>query len=107
MLRKLGKLGCNEKRNQLLLSNVYFRSKVDLLDLCDLYVPCGKGRVQFLSILQVVLRLSLCVFVYFFDSLNNWLLSEKPICINLANKKKRFMLDNVLSFPECPESESW
>ena len=87
MLMKLGKLGCNEKRNQLLKSNVYFRSMVDLLELCDLYVPCGRGKVQFLSIFQVVLRLSLCVFVYFFDSLNNSLLSEKTIYINLAARK--------------------
>ena len=65
MLMELGKLECNGKKNQLLLSNVYFRLKVDFLDLCDLYVPCGRKKIQFLSIFQAVLRLGLCVLVYF------------------------------------------
>ena len=42
MLMKLDKLECNEKKYQLLLSNVYFHSNVALLDLCDLYVQCGR-----------------------------------------------------------------
>ena len=86
MLMKLDKFEYNGKKNHLQLSNVYCRSRGDLLDLCDLYGPFGRGMEQFLSIFQLVNSLSLCVFVYAFG-LHHWLLGAKPICINLAERK--------------------
>ena len=43
MLMKLDKLECNEKKNELLLSNVYFRLKVELLGLV-IYMHLVEGE---------------------------------------------------------------